>query len=74
MEIIITHEQADFDAAGSVLAAWLMDPSRIPILPKKRNRNLSLFMEDYRDRLPFITWKMLPKGEITRVFVTDTQV
>lgn len=74
MEIIITHEQADFDAAGSVLAAWLMDPSRIPILPKKRNRNLSLFMEDYGDRLPFITWKMLPKGEITRVFVTDTQI
>ena len=73
MEIIITHEQADFDAAGSVLAAWLLDPSRMPILPKKRNRNLAAFIEDYKTRLPFFTWKTLPKGPIQRIYITDTQ-
>ena len=73
MDIIITHEQADFDAAGSVLAAWLLDPSRMPILPKKRNRNLAAFVDDFKSRLPFFTWKTLPKGSIRRIFITDTQ-
>ena len=73
MNIILTHEQADFDAAGSVLAAWLLDPSRIPILPKRRNRNLAAFLDDYKTRLPFFTWKTLPKGSIDRIFITDTQ-
>ena len=73
MDIIITHEQTDFDAAGSVLAAWLLDPSRIPVLPKKRNRNLASFIDDYKTRLPFSTWKTLPKGSIRRILITDTQ-
>ena len=73
MEIILTHEQADFDAAGSVLAAWLLDPSRVPVLPKRRNRNLTAFLDDYKTRLPFFTWKTLPKGSISRIFITDTQ-
>ena len=73
MEVIITHEQSDFDAAGSVLAAWLLDPSRMPVLPKRRNRNLAAFLDDCKNRLPFFTWKTLPKGTITRVYITDTQ-
>ena len=73
MDIILTHEQADFDAAGSMLAAWLLDPSRMPILPKKRNRNLAAFIDDYKNRLPFFTWKTLPKGQIGQVLITDIQ-
>ncbi len=74
MEIILTHEQADLDAAGSVLAAWLLDPSRIPVLPKRRNRNLASFTEDYKDSLPFLTLKTLPKGKVERIRVVDTQI
>lgn len=74
MEIILTHEQADFDAAGSVLAAWLLDPSRMPLLPKRRNRNLSAFIDDYKTRLPFFSWKTLPKGPVSRIYITDTQI
>ena len=74
MEIILTHEQADFDAAGSVLAAWLLDRSRIPILPKKRNRNLTAFIEEHKDQLPFFNWHTAPKKQITRMYLTDTQV
>ena len=73
MEVILTHEQADFDAAGSVLAAWLLDRSRIPVLPKRRNRNLAAFLEDQKKNLPFVTWKEVPKGTISRVFITDSQ-
>ncbi len=74
MEIILTHEQADLDAAGSVLAAWLLDPSRVPVLPKRRNRNLAAFIEEYKDSLPFLTLKTLPKDKVERILVVDTQI
>lgn len=73
MEIILTHEQADFDAAASVLAAWLLDPSRIPVLPKRRNRNLAAFLEDYQKSFPFCTWSSVPLMAIKRIYITDTQ-
>ncbi len=72
MEVILTHEQADFDAAGSVLAAWLLDPTRIPVLPKRRNRNLSAFLDTYP--YPFHTWNTVPRGAVTRVLLVDTQM
>ncbi len=72
MEIILTHEQADFDAAGSVLAAWLLDPERIPILPKRRNRNLTAFLEAFP--YPFRTWHTAPRGAVSRVWLVDTQM
>ena len=74
MEIILTHEQSDLDAAGSVLAAWLLDPSRVPILPKRRNRNLVSFMDDHKNSLPFLTWKTAPKGPVERIYSVDTQI
>ncbi len=74
MEIILTHEQSDLDAAGSVLAAWLLDPSRIPILPKRRNRNLVSFIDDHKNFLPFLTWKDVPKGTVERIYCVDTQI
>lgn len=73
LEVILTHEQADFDAAGSVLAAWLLSPSRIPILPKRQNRNLAAFLNDYSSNMPFYSWRNVPKGQISRVIITDTQ-
>lgn len=71
MEVILTHEQADFDAAGSVLAAWLLDPTRIPVLPKRRNRNLAAFLDSYQ--YPFHTWSTVPHGAVTSVLLVDTQ-
>lgn len=54
MKIILTHEQADFDAVASLLGAWLVDPVRIPVLPKKLNRNLHAFINEYKKDFPFL--------------------
>jgi tRNA nucleotidyltransferase (CCA-adding enzyme) len=35
MRIILTHEQADFDAIASLLGAYLLDESALPVLPKR---------------------------------------
>ena len=54
MKIILTHEQADFDAMASLLGAHLLDEALIPVLPRKVNRNVRAFLHLYGIDLPFI--------------------
>ncbi|MCS7285943.1 MAG: CBS domain-containing protein [Anaerolineae bacterium] len=73
MEIILTHENADFDALASLLAAAKVYPPAIPVLPHRLNRNVREFLSLYRDELPFFSPKDLPRLPVTRVIVVDTQ-
>ncbi|MBI9046182.1 MAG: CBS domain-containing protein [Anaerolineaceae bacterium] len=73
MEIILTHEQSDFDALASVLGAYLLNPERIPILPRRLNRNVQAFVSLYQDELPFISSKSIPNEAISQVILVDTQ-
>lgn len=73
MDIILTHEQADFDAAASVLAAWLLEPQRIPVLSQRVNRNVAAFLEDYKEEFPFRTWAHIPNKKVESILLTDTQ-
>ena len=34
MQLIMTHEQADFDALASLLGVYLLDNTSIPVLPR----------------------------------------
>ena len=43
MQIVTTHKNTDFDALASVIAATLIYPGSLPILPKTLNPNVSLF-------------------------------
>ncbi len=72
MDIILTHEQADFDALASLLGAYLLDQSR-PVLPRKINRNVRSFIARYQSELPFLDMKDLPAGPIHSVCLVDTQ-
>jgi tRNA nucleotidyltransferase (CCA-adding enzyme) len=54
MRIILTHEQADFDALASLLAAHLLDENNLPVLPARLNRNLRSFLTLYGVELPFV--------------------
>jgi tRNA nucleotidyltransferase (CCA-adding enzyme) len=47
MHIILTHEQADFDALASLLGAHLVDERAIPVLPRRMNRNVHAFVTLY---------------------------
>ena len=40
MQIVTTHKNTDFDALASVIAATLLYPGSIPILPKSLNPNV----------------------------------
>ncbi len=73
MHIVLTHEQADFDALASLLGAYLVDEATIPILPRKLNRNVRAFITLYGMELPFIDPRDLPNEPIDKVTLVDTQ-
>lgn len=73
MRLILTHEQADFDAMASLLGAYLLDNGAIPVLPRKLNRNVRSFVTLYGADLPFVDARDLPPGRIEAVTLVDTQ-
>jgi len=73
MRILLTHEQADFDALASLLGAWLLDESALAILPHRMNRNVRAFLNLYGAELPFIERRDLPAEPVEGVTLVDTQ-
>jgi tRNA nucleotidyltransferase (CCA-adding enzyme) len=73
MRIILTHEQADFDAIASLLAAHLLDEAAIAVLPRKMNRNVRAFLTLYGADLPFVDPRDLPNEPVEAVTLVDTQ-
>jgi tRNA nucleotidyltransferase (CCA-adding enzyme) len=73
MEVILTHENADFDALASLLGASKLYRKAIPILPRRPNRNLRHFLTLYGEELPFVKPEELPRKPIERVTLVDTQ-
>lgn len=70
---IFTHEHADFDAIASLLAASLITPDAIPVLPQLINRNVRGFLAIYGPDLPFIDADDIPPAKIAKVVLVDTQ-
>jgi len=75
MKLILTHENADFDAVASMLGASKLYPDATPILPKTINRAVQEFLMLYKNALPFIHHKdwILGRNKIEQVILTDTQ-
>ena len=51
MRVIQTHENADFDAVASLLAAHKLFPEATPVLPRRVNRNVRHFVNLYWEAL-----------------------
>lgn len=73
MELILTHEQADFDALAAMLAAGLLSDAAQPVLPGRINRNARKFINLYRPELPFVEFGDLTHESIDAITLVDTQ-
>jgi tRNA nucleotidyltransferase (CCA-adding enzyme) len=73
MNLIMTHEQADFDAMAALLAAWLLDEKAVPVLPRRTNRNVRAFLNLYGAELPFVDPRDLSGEFVEQVTLVDTQ-
>lgn len=73
MRLILTHENADFDAVASQLAAFKLYPDSVPLLPRRLNRNVQQFLTLYWGALPFVWSKDWHKRSVTELLLVDTQ-
>jgi tRNA nucleotidyltransferase (CCA-adding enzyme) len=73
MNVILSHEQSDFDALGATLGAWLLEDTSRPLLAVRLNRNVRHFINIYGTELPFIENRDLPAEPIEKVTLVDTQ-
>ncbi len=73
MHVILTHENADFDAIASLLGAHKLYPEALPVLPDRINANAAAFINLYKSALPFVTRKQWRRRKIDQVTLVDTQ-
>jgi tRNA nucleotidyltransferase (CCA-adding enzyme) len=74
MQIILTHENADFDAIASLLAAHKLYTRATPVLPHRINRNVQAFLSLYGSRFSLVEPDALDRQPaINRVILVDTQ-
>lgn len=73
MHLVLTHEQADFDAIASSFGVCLLDSSAQAVLPRRINRNVRAFLTLYGKDLPFIEFADLKRQHLGAVTLVDTQ-
>ena len=73
MQLILTHDQADFDAVASLLGAALISEGTTPVLPPRLNRNVRAFLNLYGAELPFIEQQDLTGETVISIILVDTQ-
>jgi len=69
----MTHEQADFDAVASILGAYLISSKTYAIKPRLMNRNVGLFINKFKEDLPFTPFEDLPVQLIESILLVDAQ-
>ena len=74
VQLILTHENTDFDGLASQLAAWKLYDQALPVRPRRPNRNLRDFLTLYWDELPYVRYEDLQRRiEVERIILVDTQ-
>lgn len=73
MRLILSHENADFDAVASQLAASKLTPDGQMLLSRRLNRNVEQFLTLYWDAFHFIRPSDWRKQRIKEVLLVDTQ-
>ncbi|MDD4587340.1 MAG: CBS domain-containing protein [Heliobacteriaceae bacterium] len=71
MEIILTHNNMDFDGLAAVCAARKLYPRAVAVLPGHLHRNVQEFMALHKDSLDFKPAGNIPPDQVTRVIMVD---
>jgi tRNA nucleotidyltransferase (CCA-adding enzyme) len=71
-QIITTHKNTDFDALASLVAASLLYPEAIPVLPRQTNPNVKSFLSIHKDIFEFPRVDQVDLSVTRRLIVVDT--
>lgn len=72
MIIATTHKNTDFDGLASVIAATLLYPGCIGVVPKMTNRNVDQFLSTHKTAFNLILPNEVKHAEVTKLIVVDT--
>lgn len=72
MQIITTHKGTDFDAVASVLAAKMLYPEAIAVLPRSLNPNVKAFLSIHKDIFDIFFPDEIELDDLTRLIIVDT--
>ncbi|QGG49399.1 CBS domain-containing protein [Heliorestis convoluta] len=73
MEIILTHNNTDFDGIASAYGAHKLYPRAVPVLPSKLGANVQEFMALHKDTLGFKSVKKINPQKVKRIILVDTK-
>lgn len=71
MQIITTHKNMDFDALASTVAATILYPEAIPVLPRSANPNVKAFLSIHKDVFDVSTFDDIDADAVKRLIVVD---
>ncbi len=72
MLIATTHKNTDFDGLASVIAATLLYPGCVGVIPKMTNKNVEQFLSTHKTAFNLILPHEVPHDEVTKLIVVDT--
>ena len=72
MQIITTHKGTDFDAAASVLAAKILYPEAVAVLPRSLNPNVKAFLSIHKDLFDVQSPDEIELDEVISLIIVDT--
>ena len=72
MQIATTHRSTDFDGLASLVAATLLYPEAVPVLPKAHNPNIKAFLSIHKDLFNLRRTEDIDMDDVKRLIVVDT--
>ena len=72
MEVIATHKNTDFDALASVIAATLLYPGAVGVIPKSVNSNVGKFLSTHKTAFNIILPREVDCDRVEKLIVVDT--
>lgn len=72
MQIVTTHKNTDFDGFASVIAATVLFPESVAVLPKTLNPNVKAFLSIHKELFATRTPGDVDLKQVERLIVVDT--
>ncbi len=72
MLIATTHKNTDFDALASVIAATIIYPDCVGVIPKAVNKNVGQFLSTHKTAFNIILPNEIDHEQVTKLIVVDT--
>ncbi|WP_147802976.1 CBS domain-containing protein [Alkalicoccus halolimnae] len=72
MQVILSHNNLDFDALASMIAAGKLHPEAVPVLPSRATSEVEHFITIYKNIFPFLRPHECEWDNVESIILVDT--